>query len=69
MAFPQPGFQPGLRRSTGTSRLASAYRPQLGAESHLGVFEILAPLGEGGMGEVYRAKETKVASLTSPSPS
>ena len=33
----------------------------LAAGTRLGVFEILAPLGKGGMGEVYRAKDTKLS--------
>ncbi len=32
----------------------------LEAGTRLGVFEILAPLGKGGMGEVYRARDTKL---------
>ena len=32
----------------------------LTAGTRLGVFEILAPIGKGGMGEVYRARDTKL---------
>ena len=32
----------------------------LEAGTRLGVLEILAPLGKSGMGEVYRAKDTKL---------
>ena len=33
----------------------------LKAGTRLGAFEILAPLGKGGMGEVYRARDTKLS--------
>ena len=32
----------------------------LAAGTKLGVFEVIAPIGKGGMGEVYRAKDTKL---------
>ncbi|HEX7529033.1 MAG TPA: protein kinase, partial [Thermoanaerobaculia bacterium] len=32
----------------------------LAAGTRLGPFEILAPLGSGSMGEVYRAKDTRL---------
>ncbi len=40
--------------------LRSKLNMPLAAGTRLGVFEILAPLGKGGMGEVYRARDTKL---------
>ena len=28
--------------------------------AQLGIYEVLAPIGAGGMGEVYRARDTKL---------
>jgi serine/threonine protein kinase len=32
----------------------------LAAGTHLGAYEVLAPIGAGGMGEVYRARDTRL---------
>lgn len=45
---------------TGASTDETQARPALGTQRRIGAYEIVAPIGAGGMGEVYRARDTRL---------
>ena len=51
---------PGAEFYRWEQRIAILGRMALTAGSRLGHYEVLAPIGAGGMGEVYRARDTKL---------
>jgi eukaryotic-like serine/threonine-protein kinase len=54
------GYEPTMAAlaSSAVSLSPAAFRPAAGRR--LGPYEILAPIGAGGMGQVYRARDTKL---------
>ena len=63
---PNPGAGGGPRSRGGDLRRLYSVRPippsmPLESGTRLGQFEILSPLGRGGMGEVYRARDSRLS--------
>jgi serine/threonine protein kinase/Tol biopolymer transport system component len=51
---------PSRRRASDEAPVANMARPSLTIGAHLGPYEILSLIGSGGMGEVYRGRDTRL---------